>query len=695
MSAALQLSLLERARLSTSNGTHATLDFETRSKLDVSEVGAYRYAMDPSTSITTLRYRFPGDPILYYWNPWHSSMPEDLLEWVAAGGIVEAHNAEFEFAIWNYVAVPRLDWPRLVITQVRCSAAKAAALALPRSLEKLGLALKLPVQKDMEGNRVMRRTAAPRRKIIPESSPIEADEDRFWHESFEEIERVGDYCGIDVVAEELASEKMIPLIPRAEKTFQLTQRMNERGIYCDTELCKIAVRFATLYRNELNEELHKITDGKIERATQGKRIQNFLDNDGLMVFDLQAQTVAELLERKDLTPLSRRVLEIRQALALSSITKYQKMLDCAGPDKRIRGTLLFHGASTGRYSGRLIQPQNYVKPKIKDVKQIFEVLKQDDYEFFRFIYPDVLTALASVLRGMLCAAPGNVLFSGDFNAIEARVIIWLAGDDENLDVYLAGDDPYKHMAALIYGVTYDQVTKEQRELGKRAVLGCGFGMGAEKFFETCRTQGFPISMELAERAVKAYREKYGKVKSFWYALERAAIQAVKAPGSVSKIGRLQWLYRGGYLLCRLPSGRCIAYAEPQAVPTTYTFEKKEIVIVDGKEVTKIVKEKRTKDQLRFMAVSKNNNWSPERTYGGKLAENVTQAVAADVMIESMFRAEGAGYNMIFSVHDELVAETPEGFGSVEEFENIMAKAPAWADRLPIKVEGWRDFRYKK
>lgn len=695
MSAAQALNLLERAKLSASNGTHATMDFETRSNLDVTDVGAYRYALDPSTDITVLRYKFPDDETIYAWNPWCQSPPDDLLDWVAAGGIVEAHNAEFEFAVWTYVAVPKYNWPTLSFSQVRCSAAKAAALALPRSLEKLGLALKLPVQKDMEGNKIMKKTAAPRVKPVdPQTLP--ADESPIWHESFEEIERVSDYCGTDVITEELASAKVIPLIPRAEKTFQLTQRMNERGIYCDVELCKIAVRFATKYRNNLNDELNEITGGEIQRATQGKRILKFLQDEGILALDLQAQTVQTLLDRDDLSSLARRVLEIRQALALSSVTKYQKMVDCASPyDARIRGTLLFHGASTGRYSGRLIQPQNFAKPKIRDVKQIYEVLKMDDYEFFKFIYPDVLLALSSALRGMLKAAPGNVLYSGDFNAIEARVIIWLAEDEENLEIFLSGDDSYKHMAALIYGVKYEDVTKEQRELGKRAILGCGFGMGPEKFFETCRTQGFPITMELAERAVKAYREKYGKVRSFWYALERAAIQAVKNPGSVVKLNRLQWLYRGGYLLCRLPSGRCIAYAEPQAVPTTYTLERKETTIVDGKEVVRIVKEKKTKDQLRYMAVSKNNNWSPERSYGGKLAENVTQAVAADIMIESMFRAEKAGYNMIFSVHDELVAETPEWFGSVEEFEKIMAMPPAWGDRLPIKVEGWRAERYRK
>lgn len=672
---------------------HATMDFETRSPVDLKKAGAYKYAQDARTEIMCLVYRLPGDPSPRLWHPWQDDEPDDLLEWVAAGGLVEAHNAEFEYCIWNYVGHRRLGWPRISITQLRCSAAKAAALALPRNLEELGVALRLKVTKDMAGRRLMLRMSKPRKVRKGEPPGI------YYHEEQNELDRLFQYCETDVVTEELASDKMVPLIPRNQKVFELTQRMNERGIYCDTELCKAAVRFAAEFKVELEKDLWELTDGQVKTAKQNAAILKFLKSaGGLELPNLQAATVAQTLKEVGdfLDPIARRVLEIRQALAKSSITKYQSMLAMAGPDRRIRGTLLFHGASTGRYAGRGIQPQNYAKAKIKDVHNVFELLRMGDYEFFKTVFPDVFTALSAGLRGMLCAAPGKILYAADFAAIEARVVLWLAGDDENLKEYYTGADPYKTMAALIYGVKYEDVTKDQRELGKRAVLGCGFGMGVDKFFLTCETQGFPIPKKLAARAVKAYRQKYSAVREFWYELERCAITAVKQPGTVHKIGNLQWLYRGGYLFCQLPSGRRLAYAQPTIERVTFKYEVEETIVIDGQEVTRKKKVEKEKDQLCYWAVHpKTKKWSRERTYGGKLTENVVQATAADVMVDAMFRVENAGYPVIFTVHDEVICEAAESHGSLGEFEKLMSLVPKWADGLPIKVEGWRERRYKK
>jgi Mesyanzhinovviridae DNA polymerase I len=719
--------IVERAKASRHNGTHATMDFETKSRLSVTKVGAFRYALDPSTEILCLSWRIPGGE-LRLWHPWLESTPDELCDWIAAGGIVECHNAEFEYAVWKYIGHARHGWPSLSINQLRCSAAKAAALALPRALENVGIVLKLPVKKDMAGRRLMLKMAKPRSKVLPtpqekleidlarwekskskkkspmpELVPLDGDVDREWNESFEECERLFAYNQTDVVTEELASERMVPLSGRDQKIFELTVQMNERGIYCDVELCKVAVRFAAQFKTELEIKLLDVTGGAIRTAKQNEKLVKFLkaegvkfpeDADGEECINMQAATVAKLLKTKDISETARRVLEIRQSLAKSSITKYQTMINCAGPDNRIRGTLLFRGASTSRYSGRLIQPQNYAKAKIKFVENVFELLKIGDYELFKFVYPDVFTALSSGLRGMLRAAPGKILFSGDFNAIEARVILWLANDLENLAEYYRGDDPYKTMAALIFDVKYEDVTREQRELGKRAVLGCGFGMGPDKFFKTCADQGFPIPMELAEKAVRAYRLKYKAVRNFWYDLERAAITAVKRPGSVQKIGRLQWLYRGGFLICQLPSGTRISYSTPSIVATPFKYKVREVDEVTGKVTVRV--EETIKDQIRYWAVHpKTKKWTTERTYGGKLAENVTQGTAAQIMIESMFRAETAGYMNIFCVHDELVCEADKGHGSVADFEKTMAIVPAWADGLPIKVEGWTDERYRK
>jgi DNA polymerase len=351
------------------------------------------------------------------------------------------------------------------------------------------------------------------------------------------------------------------------------------------------------------------------------------------------------------------------------------MLNMACPDSRIRGALLYHGASTGRWAGRGIQPQNYPQGKIKDVHNIISALETGDYQWFQTLFPDVFTALSAALRAMLCAPYGHDLISCDFSAIEARVVCWLAGDEVNLDVYRKGLDPYKEMASAIFNVSTGAV-KQQRELGKRAVLGCGFGMGWKKFMLTCEVQGQPVSEELAQAAVNAYRYKYEPVKAFWNDLEEAAIRAVKYAGRRFDVNEVQWLVKGAFLYCRLPSGRLLAYYAPK-------IERRDSPMGE-------------RDQLTYMAVdSKTKQWVREGTYGGKLTENVVQATARDVMVDAMFRVERAGYPLVLSVHDELVADVPQAFGSLNEFEQIMSELPHWAKGLPIKVEGWRSDRYKK
>jgi DNA polymerase len=649
--------------------THATMDFETRSAANLKKVGGFRYAVDESTSVLCLAYRLPGQPIKL-WHPWlEDEEPDDLLEWIASGGLVEAHNAEFEYAIWNLHCVRKYHWPRLAPSQLRCSAAKGAALALPRALEDLGSALRLSVQKDMEGRRLMLKMSKPRKATKKDASP--------WHEGIDELDRLLAYCETDVLTEELASKKLYPLLKREQKSWELTLRMNERGIYCDVDLCKVAVQFADAYQKELTNELFALTGGEVGTVKQVAKFRDFLKREGVDIPNLQAGTVAETLKSAvDMSPIARRMLEIRSALGKSSITKFKAMIAMAGPDQRLRGTLLWHGASTGRWAGRGIQPQNFAKAKIKDVHNVFAALEFGDYDFFKCLFPDVFTALSAALRGMLCAPPGHDLCAADYSAIEARVVMWLAGDEENLSVYHRKEDPYKYMAAKIFGVPYERVTKEQRELGKRAVLGCGFGMGKDKFHFTCGAQGFPITEELAAQAVEAYREQYAMVKNYWYDLERVAVRAIRTPGKVFKFRNLQWLYRGGYLFCQLPSGRRLAYPEPK--------------------IARVEKPWGLRDEISFMAVdTKTKKWKREATYGGKLTENVTQAVARDVMNEAMFRAERAGYPIILTVHDEVVAEVPEHFGSLEEFEKLLSESPRWADGLPIAVEGWREKRYKK
>lgn len=656
----------------------AHMDFETRSRVDI-KLGAYRYAVDPSTKVICLSYKLPNGE-KGFWHPWCAEKaPTALIGHILSGGVVLSHNAEFEHAIWNYHCTHVLGWPPLPIEQQVCSAATCAALALPRALDDAGDAIGAKVKKDKQGNLVMRRVSRPRKPT--KNDPSE------WNEKVEDLERTFEYCDTDVEAEEEISNTIPPLSPSELGVWRFTTRMNKRGIFCDVELCKTAISFLEKFTAELTEELLEITDGAVGSVKQTQKMLDFLSDEGAALPNLQAPTVKEFLEKWSHTCSEKavRVLEIRQLLGRASVAKYLKMVQMADPiDNRIRGTLLYHGASTGRYAGRGIQPQNYIKPPpgFKDVNNIIEALKLGDYEFFKDLFPDVVSSLAYALRGMLKAAKGARLMSGDFNAIEARVILWLAGDDENMSVWAKGLDPYKEMAAVIYGISVSQVTKAQREVGKRAVLGCGFGMGPERFQSSCAEFGIEIDLELAKKAVAAYREKCYMVRNFWYDLERQCMKAVMAPGHLVKFRNLQFLKKGRFLFIRLPSGRKIAYADPRISTETKTLKNGNTFV---------------KETLSFMAVHpKTGKWVREYTYGGKLAENVTQAVARDVMVDSMLRLERDGYPMVFSVHDENVAEVPfDNLRTLEDFTEKMSRVEPWAKGLPVRVDSWEGERYKK
>ncbi len=601
-----------------------TIDFETRSMCDLKTCGAFRYAIDPTTEVLCLAYTGGlwkrGDPD-----------PVALLEHVANGGIIEAHNAEFEYVIWNNVMK---HWPKLHIAQLRCSAAKAAALGLPRKLKELGAVLELPLQKG--DDRLMLRLSKPRRATKHDNS--------IWHEKPEDLQKLYEYCERDVAVE--SSLNLRPLSDDEQKTWVLTTMINERGIYCDVDLCKKAVRLAQQYNKDITKELGEISDGRITSPGQVARILKEVP-----VPDMTADTIEKALAKSEgLTPYQRRLLEIRRALSKSSITKYESMIAMACPDNRIRGTALYHGAHTGRWAGKGVQPHNLIKGKA--TPELFEDIEKCDYPAFLEKHPDMFQSLSAGVRGMLRATPGNHLTVGDFAAIEARVVCWLAGD-ANIQTYLCGGDPYIDMAAKVYNTPADAVTKQQRQLGKVIILACGFGMGHLKFKDTCLNYGIEIEESFAKYAVDTYRAKYHAVRNYWYAIQDC-VQRVIRSGKTEECRGLRFFIENDFLFIQLHSGRCVAYYKPRLDP--------DIVYRDN-----------------------------VRTYGGKLVENITQAVARDVLRDAIFRLENSDFRVILTVHDEIVCEG----GDETAFKELMEATPHWAKGLPIKVETWTDERYRK
>jgi len=277
---------------------------------------------------------------------------------------------------------------------------------------------------------------------------------------------------------------------------------------------------------------------------------------------------------------------------------------------------------------------------------------------------------------MLRASPGCRFLAADYNAIEARVVMWVAECDLGIDLFLRDTGVYEDMARVVYGLSRTApVTEDQRQLGKQVILGCGFGMGWKKFMITCQGYGMNVDKALAQKAVKAYRDMFRDVVNFWKELNEAALLAVQSKKLV-KCGRLQLLIKGKFLFIRLPSGRKLAFYEPK---------------IEWKK-----KDWGMQETLTYMAVdSKTKQWRREETYGGKLFENIVQGIAADVMTDAMIRLEANNYPLVLTVHDELISDVPNGEGSLKEFEELMGMLEPWAEGLPIKVKGWEKDRFRK
>lgn len=774
---------LSGTSLTPPNPPRATIDFETRSACDILTQGGWKYSLHPSTEVMCLAIRLPhwpearlwAAPIRYSWGVQEELDPEarvELLAWIAAGGLVEAHNVFFERAIWRNVCVARMDWPEVPEAQWMCSAAKASMHSLPRALGAACSALGLPIQKDGEGRRLMLKLSKPRKPrkaekdLLELRDQLEADcefdrlaeveEDlrrsgysggHFWHDSPEDLAGLFSYCRTDVDSEHGLSEAL-PDLPEYElRIWRMDQAMNLRGVLADVKLAKAALRLVDKVAGQMNRELEEITGIEGLRASGRKRVKEWLADQGVALEDTQGATLDEWIAKEDFRaskPLCHRVMVIVREVNRTSTAKYKAVIEMAAADGRIRDLMMYHGAGTGRWSGKGLQPHNFPRGSIKDMDTAVEVLMSEDVAFIRMMYGEVIEALSSALRGVLVASEGREFMVADYAAIEARVIAWLAHADEALEVFRSGKCIYMDMATSIYGYPVVDKAKQadERQMGKQAILGLGFGMGFVTFLLTCRKYGITFTRQQARKIVgarwteledymeryffperrlgegddavsarrngaqrrnrltkaglelrdvvhelilmkhivDAYRAKYPMIVQMWDDVEQAAIAAIRSPGKrvESRLGRCTFVVERRFLKCYLPSGRALYYCDPRLVSrkTPWGDDKPVILFMGVNPITK--------------------QWSVQDTYGGKLVENITQATARDLMAEAMVAADESGlYDVILSVHDELIAEVDEGKGSVEEFEELMARTPAWASGCPVKAEGWRGRRYRK
>lgn len=645
---------------------HIHLDFETYSTVDIKKAGSYLYSIDPSTEILCVAYAIDGQPVKLL-------KPDDLhnipyfintqlfeSDFEPLPQLFIAHNANFEFNIYHNILVKKYRWPEKPLRQWRCTAAIAAANALPRSLEKCSKALNLPIKKNMAGKRVMLKLSKPRTPTKNNPS--------IRHNKKEDYDILYNYCQDDVEVERHIYEKLRPLNATEQKVYFLDQDINSRGVQIDIDAVNKSLEIISTVKSDTCNAMNKFgfSPSQIDKALQ------WLKNKGVDLPDLKKDTVTKAL-KSSIPDEARTLLMLRQQVSKTSTAKFQSFRNSVDEKGRMRDMFRYHGASTGRWSGQRVQLHNLPRGSIADIDQCISELKTQTYQQFKEKYHDVMDALSSCLRGMIVAKEGHRLFVADYASIEARVALWFVDDRLGIRQYENKEDLYISMAQSIYHK--EEISTQERHLGKAAILGCSYGLGYKKFRETCMNQGLEIDEVTAKRAVTAYRKKYSKIVRMWYRLESAAIEAVRTGKTIS-IGKACYGFYQGFLYCKLPAGRCLAYYQPETKLENVFGQKKRVLTYMGTNTF-------TKGFERL------------KTWGGTLFENIIQAIARDIMAAAMLRLDGKGYKIIMTVHDEIVAEVPDDFGSLDDFINMMVELPEWAKGCPVEAEGFMCERYKK
>ena len=665
------------------------LDFETRSRADLKKVGAYRYACDPSTRILMFAIaRDDGEPALWMnpaLFPWANGVALALLDEALAdaGSLLWAHDAEFERAVSRYRM--KLDIGRTppAIERWRCTAALARKAGLRPSLANVGEDLNLGQKKWGEGYQLIRTFSIPQKDtgefIEPRDEP-------------EKFAKFGFYCQLDVKSEREVHQRLKPfeLKTGALDTFLFDARMNDRGLPLNIKALRHAQTIIESVQARVTAEFKALTGLEV---TQRDKVKKYLIGLGLKLANMQSKTTDDVIayhedeEDEDETlelpenPTETAIAALRlyKLVSYAAIKKVKTMLDCACPDGFARGMYLYHGAGTGRWAAKHIQPMNMKKPTIPDAAGVYAMLcagcsEQDIEE----LYGNPLEAIANCIRNFIhdTSAP---MFDADYSSVEARIICWLAGQEDILKIHRAADawkgpkelkpDVYKTMAQEVYGVPASKVTGEQRDLGKRLELGCGFGMWWVKFQKTCwDLYRVRVSDELAERGVLAYRGSHGRVVSFWADCDNAMRSAVLHHGQRFFAGTLiSFEVRSvsglEYLLMRLPSGRIIAYPHPK------------VEILEGQDRENVT---------YYGQIPGTAKWGRVSLWPGKCAENAVQAVAADLIAHGSVTAERRGFTIWGLVHDQAIARAA---GKLDDFVAALTELPAWAAGLPLKAEG--------
>lgn len=638
-------------------------DIESFSDVDLVKCGVYAYADSPAFEILLFAYSFDGGETQIIDLAQGEKFPAEVEEAIFDVSVTKtAYNANFERTCLSKHFgryIPPESW--------HCSAVQAAMLALPRSLEDVGRVLGLDEQKMKEGKELIRYFCVP-------CKPTKANGGRTRNlpcHAPEKWELFKTYCKRDVDVEKSIRRKLHNFpIPEGEmELYRLDQRINDRGVLVDMGLVEQAIACERLHKEVVTKRAYELTG--LENPNSVVQLKGWLGDKGMEAESLSKKAVAEMIAETD--GEVEELLRLRLLMAKTSVKKYEAMERSVCSDGRVHGVVQFYGANrSGRWSGKNVQIQNLPKNDIPDLELARELVKQGRFEDVEMLYDSTPNVLSELIRTAFIPKLGCRFVVADFSAIEARVLAWLSGEQWRLDVFTSHGKIYEASASSMFHVPMEEITKGSplRQKGKLAELGLGFG-GAAGALISMGALDMGLTEDELPTLVAAWRKANPHITQFWWDVDAAAIKAVTEKQK-TKVGRIIFEYKSGILFITLPSGRKLSYVKPRMAVNRFG-----------------------RDGLTYEGISENKKWSRIETYGPKLVENIVQGTARDLLAEAMLRVEKKGYPIVMHCHDEIIAEVPEGIGSVEEMCEVMAVQPEWAEGLPLRADGYECSFYQK
>lgn len=718
------------------------IDFETRSVVDLKKAGIDIYAKHPTTDALCMAWCIDKGPV----NLWvlGDSFPKELKKAIDNGAIITAHNAVFEAFIWNYVCIPKYNWPPIPLSSFDCTMIKGYALGLPGHLANAALAAGLKMKKDLAGQRIMLQLCKPRNgplancnackgtgvaiRFAPTMIKETCSCVKWWPKRSKKYATLHQYCKQDIFVEREYDERILPLSKTEKSLWLLDQKINNIGVYVDRPAIQTALKIVEGEKIRLDDLMRKATKNQVATCNAAKSLKDWINtfniyrgakysSDGppsqlkgqegkpkwlkgqkKICQGVGKDIMLSMLELPKLPLAVKKAIEIRQEAAKSSTAKLKAMIDGASPDGRVRHCFQFNGAaSTGRWAGRRIQLHNMPRPTIKQ-DQIEDIVKalmlasnsstgrhnemfvDNVREYIDLFHGAPMIRIADCLRAMIKAPPGKKLIACDFSSIEGRGLAWLAGEEKKLSIFRGHGKVYEATACQIYGLTNIDDVNKDQRL---------IGKVAELAF------GYQGGVGACQSMAKVYflkitDSKADEIKKAWRIANPNIVQywyeVERAAINAAKYsGEKFAVGPNGRKVVFLKRGSFLFCRLPSGRAICYPYPKMQMVKTPWGEM---------KNALTYKG-EENYQFVTKVAYGGLIAENITQAMCRDLLAEALVRVDAKGYPIIMHVHDEIVCETDKNFGTLEEVERIMCEVPHWAKDMPIKAAGWVGERYRK